>query len=47
VTDSRVQIPEIYVIRRDIPLEQVTVTPPLFCIEVTSPEDRIAHDPSP
>ncbi len=43
VTPTRVRVPDICVVRRDIPLEQVTVTPPLLCIEVLSPEDRLAR----
>ena len=41
VSESRVRIPDVCLVRRDIPTEQVTVTPPLLCIEVLSPEDRL------
>lgn len=38
---SRVRIPDICLIRAESPREQVTVTPPLLCIEILSPEDRL------
>ncbi len=34
VTPGRVRIPDVCVISRDHPLEQVVTTPPLICIEV-------------
>jgi Uma2 family endonuclease len=43
VSDSRVRIPDICLIRASAPREQVTATPPLLCIEVLSPEDRFAR----
>jgi Uma2 family endonuclease len=41
VAQRRVRIPDICLISRDAPKEQVTVTPPLLCIEILSPEDRL------
>ena len=41
VSPTRVRIPDVCLLRRDAPRERVTVTPPLLCIEVLSPEDRI------
>jgi len=41
VTPTRVRIADIAVLRADAPRESVTRTPPLICIEVLSPEDRI------
>ncbi|SEF55138.1 Endonuclease, Uma2 family (restriction endonuclease fold) [Bryocella elongata] len=41
VTPTRVRIADIAVLRADAPRESVTQTPPLICIEVLSPEDRI------
>jgi Uma2 family endonuclease len=41
VTPTRVRIADLCVIRRDAPREQVTQTPPLICIEILSPEDRL------
>ena len=43
VSNSRVRIPDICLVRRETPTEQVTVTPPLLCIEVLSPEDRLSR----
>ena len=43
VTDSRVRICDIAVLRADAPREKVTLTPPLICIEILSPEDRLAR----
>ena len=43
VSKSRVRIPDVCVVNRDIPVEQVTVTPPLLCVEVLSPEDRLTR----
>jgi Uma2 family endonuclease len=43
VTRSRVRIPDICVTRADAPREQVTLTPPLLCIEILSPEDRLTR----
>jgi Uma2 family endonuclease len=46
-THSRVQeqvrIPDVCLVSRDIPVEQVTITPPLLCVEVLSPEDRLSR----
>jgi Uma2 family endonuclease len=41
VSPNRVRIPDICLLRRDAPREPITVTPPLLCIEILSPEDRI------
>jgi Uma2 family endonuclease len=41
VTPTRVRIADVAVLRADAPRERVTETPPLICIEVLSPEDRI------
>jgi Uma2 family endonuclease len=41
VSPTRVRIPDVCLLRRDTPREPVTVTPPLLCIEVLSPEDRL------
>lgn len=40
VTPTRVRVPDLCVILRDVTIEQVIATPPLLCIEVLSPEDR-------
>ena len=41
VSAGRVRIPDVCLIRADIPREQVTQTPQLLCVEVLSPEDRL------
>jgi len=41
VTRTRVRVPDICVTRADAPREQVTTIPPLLCIEILSPEDRL------
>ena len=43
VSKNRVRVPDVCLVSRDIPVEQVTVTPALLCIEVLSPEDRLAR----
>ncbi len=43
VSASRVRIPDVCLIRADAPREQVTETPPLLCVEVMSPEDRLSR----
>lgn len=42
VTEDRVRIADVAVLRGDAPRESVTETPPLICIEILSPEDRIS-----
>jgi Uma2 family endonuclease len=41
VTSRRVRIADLCVVNRDAPREQVTLTPPLLCVEILSPEDRL------
>jgi Uma2 family endonuclease len=43
VASNRVRIADVAVLRADAPREQVTLTPPLICIEILSPEDRLAR----
>ena len=43
VSGSRVRIPDVCLLRGDAPDEQVLATPPLLCIEIMSPEDRLVH----
>jgi Uma2 family endonuclease len=41
VAPRRVRIADVSLIRRDALREQVTVTPPLLCVEILSPEDGL------
>jgi len=43
VAANRVRICDIALLRADTPREAVAVTPPLLCIEILTPEDRIAR----
>jgi Uma2 family endonuclease len=43
VGSSRVRIADVIVLSNDAPFEEVTVTPPIACIEVLSPEDRLSR----
>ncbi len=41
VAGRRVRIADFALLRADAPRERVTLTPPLLCIEILSPEDRL------
>jgi Uma2 family endonuclease len=41
VAASRVRVCDLAILRADAPREQTILTPPLICIEILSPEDRI------
>jgi len=43
VSARRVRIADLAVLRADAPREQVTTTPPLLCIEILSPDDRLSR----
>lgn len=43
VSRTRVRICDLAILRGDAPREKVTETPPLICIEILSPEDRLAR----
>lgn len=43
VHPNRIRIPDILVLSADAPNEQVIETPPLLCIEILSPEDRMSR----
>ena len=43
VAPNRVRVCDVAVLRVDAPREKVTKTPPLLCIEVLSPEDRLSR----
>jgi Uma2 family endonuclease len=43
VAARRVRIADLAILRADAPHEHVTATPPLICIEIMSPEDRISR----
>jgi Uma2 family endonuclease len=41
ISSARVRIPDLCLLRSDAPNEQVLTTPPLLCVEILSPEDRL------
>src|SRR5882762_3866400 len=41
VSPSRVRIPDVCLVSRDLPIEQVITKPPLVVVEILSPEDRV------
>jgi Uma2 family endonuclease len=43
VSQRRVRIADFALLRADAPREKVTATPPLLCIEIMSPKDRISR----
>ena len=43
VAPDRVRVCDLAVLRLDAPREKVTQTPPLVCIEILSPEDRLSR----
>jgi Uma2 family endonuclease len=43
IRPGRFRVPDVCAVRRDAPVEQIIQTPPLLCIEVLSPEDRVAE----
>ena len=43
VSADRYRIPDVVVMRQDAPFEEIVRTPPVLCIEVLSPEDRMSE----
>jgi len=43
VAAKKIRIADVAVVRGDAPREKVTVTPPLICVEILSPEDRMSR----
>jgi len=41
ISAARVRIPDVCLVSRDLPIEQVIETPPLLVVEVLSAEDRV------
>lgn len=41
VSPARFRIPDVCVLRREQPVEEIITHPPLICIEVPSPEDTV------
>jgi Uma2 family endonuclease len=43
VSQCKVRVADISIVKANAPFEKVTLTPPLICIEILSPEDRMAR----
>jgi Uma2 family endonuclease len=43
VKPHRFRIPDVCVLRGDAPIEQIITRPPILCIEILSPEDRMSE----
>ena len=43
VSDTRVRVPDVCVLAENAPEEQVVTFPPILCIEILSPEDRMTR----
>src|SRR5580658_3829858 len=43
ITSSRFRIPDVMVLSSGAPHEEIVRTPPLLCIEILSPEDRMSR----
>jgi Uma2 family endonuclease len=43
VSPARVRVCDVAILHSDAPHEEVTATPPLICIEILSPEDRLSR----
>ncbi len=43
VNQDHVRVCDVVLLRADAPREKVTSTPPLLCVEILSPEDRLAR----
>src|SRR5579862_5786404 len=41
ISATRVRIPDVCLVSRDLPIEQVITHPPLVVVEILSPEDRV------
>ena len=41
VSPSHFRVPDVLLLRGDAPFEEILTTPPLLCIEVLSPDDRM------
>ena len=41
VSTTRVRIPDVCLVSRELPVEQVITRPPIVVVEILSPEDRV------
>ena len=43
ISDSRFRVPDLCIVRKDDPRDEIVRTAPLICIEILSPEDTLSR----